>query len=76
MHDSPCIQCSNVVVVELDSGEVTPKELEIPLAALPLHAEDTFKQRWVGWVDTSIMECFFMKSYWGYTTFVANEGLK
>lgn len=44
---SPHTQCSNVVIVDLDSGEVTNKELETPLPTLPRHAVETFKQRLV-----------------------------
>ena len=41
------MQLDNVVVVDLDNGTVTCKALETPLPALPQHAEETFKQRYV-----------------------------
>ncbi len=62
---STCLppQCSNVVIVDVDNGEVTCKDLETTLASLPRHAEETFKKRWglgvvEGWLYAfRMLEC-------------------
>ncbi|XP_064390459.1 DENN domain-containing protein 3-like [Halichondria panicea] len=46
MNTEEVQRCSNVVIVDVDNGEVTCKDLETTLASLPRHAEETFKKRY------------------------------